>query len=50
VTAALTRAAVAEAGVCTLSMYSHNDVARRLYTGLGYGRTHAWSSRRVRQG
>jgi len=49
VTAGLTRAAVAEAGVCTLGMYSHNDVARRLYTGLGYGHTHAWSSRRVRR-
>jgi GNAT superfamily N-acetyltransferase len=48
VTAGLTRAAVAQAGVCTLGMYSHNDVARRLYTGLGYGQTHAWSSRRLR--
>lgn len=49
VTARLTRDAVEEAGVCTLGMYSHNDVARRLYTGLGYGQTHAWSSRRVRR-
>jgi predicted GNAT family acetyltransferase len=48
VTARLTREAVAEAGVCTLGMYSRNDVARRLYTGLGYGDTHAWSSRRLR--
>ncbi|KRE57783.1 GNAT family N-acetyltransferase [Phycicoccus sp. Soil748] len=47
VTARLTRDAVQETGVCTLGMYSHNDVARRLYTGLGYGDTHAWSSRRL---
>jgi ribosomal protein S18 acetylase RimI-like enzyme len=47
VTARLTREAVADAGVCTLSMYSHNAVARRLYTGLGYGHTHPWSSRRL---
>jgi len=50
VTARLTRDAVEETGVCTLGMYSHNDVARRLYTGLGYGDTHAWSSRRLRRG
>jgi ribosomal protein S18 acetylase RimI-like enzyme len=49
VTARLTRDAVEETGVCTLGMYSHNDVARRLYTGLGYGDTHAWSSRRLRR-
>ena len=47
VTACLTRASVHEHGVCTLGMYSHNDVARRTYTGLGYGHVHAWSSRRV---
>ncbi|SDP06027.1 FR47-like protein [Pedococcus dokdonensis] len=46
VTAYLTRRAVAEAGVCTLGMYSHNAVARRLYVGLGYGDVHEWSSRR----
>lgn len=45
VTAYLTRAAVATAGVCTLSLYSDNDVARRVYGGLGYGEVHAWSSR-----
>jgi predicted GNAT family acetyltransferase len=28
-------------------MYSHNAVARRLYTGLGYGDIHAWASRRL---
>jgi ribosomal protein S18 acetylase RimI-like enzyme len=47
VTAYLTRQAVAEVGVCTLGMYSDNDVARRVYTGLGYGDIHRWSSRRL---
>ena len=37
VTAYLTREAVRERGVCTLGMYSDNDVARRVYHGLGYG-------------
>lgn len=46
VTAYLTRRAVEEDGVCTLGLYSHNAVARRLYLGLGYGDVHAWSSRR----
>ena len=45
VTAHLTRAAVADAGVCTLGLYSDNDVARRVYHGLGYGGDHLWSSR-----
>ncbi|GAB3445299.1 hypothetical protein GCM10027517_25970 [Phycicoccus ginsengisoli] len=45
VTARLTREAVAESGVCTLGMYAHNTVARRLYRGLGYGDVHEWSSR-----
>ncbi|GAB3883074.1 GNAT family N-acetyltransferase [Terrabacter terrigena] len=44
---ALTRLAVVEAGVCTLGMYSHNDVARRLYLSLGYEQVCAWSSRPV---
>ena len=39
--------AVAEAGVCTLGMYSHNAVARGLYLSLGYDRLCAWSSRPV---
>lgn len=47
VTAYLTREAVRERGVCTLGMYSDNAVARRLYTGLGYGDVHEWSSRRL---
>ena len=44
---ALTRMAVEEAGVCTLGMYSHNDVARRLYLSLGYEQVCAWASRPV---
>ena len=47
VTAHLTREAVRERGVCTLGMYSHNHVARRLYRGLGYAGDHLWSSRRL---
>jgi GNAT superfamily N-acetyltransferase len=45
VTARLTRDAVREAGICTLGLYSDNDVARRLYRGLGYGDGHAFRSR-----
>lgn len=48
VTAYLTRAAVMRTGVCTLSMYSDNDVARRVYTGLGYRDVHRWQSRGLR--
>lgn len=44
---ALTRLAVAEAGVCTLGMYSDNVVARSLYLSLGYDPLCAWSSRPV---
>ena len=47
VTASLTREAVRSDGVCTLGMYSDNDVARRLYHGLGFGEDHVWSSRRL---
>jgi ribosomal protein S18 acetylase RimI-like enzyme len=47
VTAYLTREAVRERGICTLGMYSDNDVARRVYHGLGYGGDHLWSSRRL---
>ncbi len=46
VTAYLTRAAIAERGVSVLGLYSDNDVARRLYHGLGYGGDHLWSSHR----
>jgi predicted GNAT family acetyltransferase len=47
VTAALARAAIADSGVCTLGMYSDNDVARRVYHGLGFSGDHLWSSRRL---
>jgi hypothetical protein len=50
VTASLTRAALADSGVCTLGMYSDNDVARRLYHGLGYTGDHLWSSRDLAAG
>lgn len=46
-TAALTRQAVQEAGVCTLGMFSDNDGARRIYHGLGYRTAWSWASRRV---
>ncbi|NHN55038.1 GNAT family N-acetyltransferase [Calidifontibacter sp. DB0510] len=44
-TASLTRRAVESDGVCTLGMYAHNDVARRLYHGLGYTTAVEWASR-----
>jgi ribosomal protein S18 acetylase RimI-like enzyme len=44
VTAHLTREGVRTSGVCTISLYSDNDVARRVYGGLGYDDIHAWSS------
>lgn len=47
VTAGLTRAAIAEHGVCTLGMYSANPPARAVYTGLGYRTAYAWHSRRL---
>jgi GNAT superfamily N-acetyltransferase len=50
VVGAVTRQAVAQAGVCTLGMYSNNDVARGLYLSLGYDRLCAWSSRPVALG
>lgn len=46
-TAALTRHAVRTEGVCTLAMYADNQIARALYTGLGYQVAHAWASRRL---
>lgn len=45
VSAGLTRWALAEHGVCTLGMFSDNDVARRLYRRLGYRTARAWHSR-----
>ena len=47
VTAYLTRLAVTTHGLATLGMYADNDVARRVYLGLGYGDVHQWSSRRL---
>ncbi|MDO5502566.1 MAG: GNAT family N-acetyltransferase [Actinomycetia bacterium] len=47
VSAALTRRAVAEHGVCTLGMFSDNDTARRVYHRLGYRTARAWASRRL---
>lgn len=44
VTAELTRRGLAEAGVCTLEMYSTNATARRIYRRLGYGETREWTS------
>ncbi len=46
-TAALTRYAVRTEGICSLGMYADNDVARGLYTRLGYRVAHAWASRRL---
>ena len=49
VTAALTRVALADSGVCTLGMYAGNDVARRLYERLGYRTAYGWASRALRE-
>lgn len=47
VSSALSRWSVAEHGVCTLGMFSDNDVARRLYRRLGYRTARAWHSRHL---
>lgn len=47
ISAALTRRAIAEHGVCTLGMFSDNDTARRVYHRLGYRTARAWASRRL---
>jgi len=47
IVSAVTRRAVLGKGVCTLGMYSHNTVARRLYRSLGYDMVCAWASRAV---
>lgn len=47
VTARLTREAIDHVGVSTLGLYADNDVARRLYRGLGYRLGHRWASRRL---
>lgn len=49
VTAALTRRALNDSGVCTLGMYSDNATARNLYHRLGYCTAYAWASRRLLQ-
>lgn len=48
ISAYLTRSAIATHGVCTLSMYSDNTTARRLYDRLGYRTARAWHSRTLR--
>lgn len=45
VTAGLTRAGLADSGVCALSLYSTNDIGRALYHRLGYATAWAWASR-----
>lgn len=47
VSAGLTRWALEHHGVCTLGMFSDNDVARRLYRRLGYRTARAWHSRQL---
>ena len=47
IVSAVTRRAVLETGLCTLGMYSHNTVARRLYESMGYEMVCAWASRGV---
>lgn len=49
-TAELTRAAIEEAGVSTLGVYSDNKVATRLYTGLGYRTAHRLHTRSLTAG
>jgi GNAT superfamily N-acetyltransferase len=47
-TAALTRAAIEEAGVSTLGVYTDNAPATRLYTELGYRTAHRFHTRSLR--
>lgn len=47
VTAELTAGAVARHGWSTLGMYSDNDIARRVYLGLGYVLGARWTSGRL---
>jgi len=47
VTAALTRRAISEVGMCALGMYSDNDRAREIYHRLGFVTAQAFSSRVV---
>ncbi|HSP59420.1 MAG TPA: GNAT family N-acetyltransferase [Ornithinimicrobium sp.] len=50
VTAALTRWALQEHGVCTLGVFADNRTALRVYRRLGYRTARAWHSRRLAQG
>lgn len=45
VSAALTRWALEQHGVCTLGMFSDNHAARRVYERLGFRTARAWHSR-----
>lgn len=47
ITAELTRGAIATHGWSTLGMYSHNDIARGIYLGLGYRLGARWTSGRL---
>ncbi|YAL82011.1 GNAT family N-acetyltransferase [Dermacoccaceae bacterium W4C1] len=47
VTAALTRRCVQADGVAALGMYAENDVARTLYTSMGYQVAHRFASRMI---
>jgi GNAT superfamily N-acetyltransferase len=49
-TAALTRAAIEEAGVSTLGVYCDNAPATHLYTALGYRTAHRLHTRSLRAG
>jgi ribosomal protein S18 acetylase RimI-like enzyme len=49
-TSALTRAAIEEAGVSTLGVYSENTAATHLYTALGYRTAHRFHTRSLRAG
>ncbi|PFG43283.1 acetyltransferase (GNAT) family protein [Isoptericola jiangsuensis] len=44
VTAAATRAGLAEVAMVTLGMYAHNDAARRVYERLGFARVQEFES------
>ena len=47
ITGELTRGAIATHGWATLGMYSHNDIARGMYLGLGYRLGARWTSGRL---
>lgn len=47
ITAELTRGAIGAHGWSTLGLYSHNDIARGVYLGLGYQLGARWTSGRL---